>query len=145
MNTTKKTLGLIILAVLLVGSVYIMTMPKEELYETAGDEKSTATTPTTTVSSTTTTPKTTTPVSIKPTIQTYSTSEVAVHNSSNSCWTIVNGAIYDVTSWISKHPGGASAIKGMCGVDASNDFNEQHAGQGGPEKALASFKIGVLK
>jgi hypothetical protein len=32
----------------------------------------------------------------------------------------------------------------MCGIDASAQFNDQHGGQGGPEKVLASFKIGTL-
>ncbi|MBP9668932.1 MAG: cytochrome b5 domain-containing protein [Candidatus Pacebacteria bacterium] len=71
-------------------------------------------------------------------------SEVAKHNSASSCYTIVNGNVYDVTSWISKHPGGQGAIKGMCGVDASADFNGQHSGDRRPETELAGFKLGAL-
>ncbi len=71
-------------------------------------------------------------------------SEVAKHNSAASCYTIVNGSVYDVTSWISKHPGGQGAIKGMCGVDASADFNGQHSGDRRPENELAGFKLGAL-
>ncbi len=70
--------------------------------------------------------------------------EVAKHNSANSCYTIVNGNVYDVTNWISKHPGGKGAIKAMCGIDASDMFNNQHGGQGGPERILASYKLGTL-
>ena len=75
----------------------------------------------------------------------YTLAEVKLHNSSASCWSVVNNVVYDVTSWISAHPGGASAIKGMCGVDASGAFNGQHGGQARPVSELASFKIGVLK
>ena len=81
----------------------------------------------------------------KGTIAGFAMADVKTHNSSTSCWTVVNGNVYDVTSWISKHPGGSSAIKGMCGVDASSTFNGQHGGQARPASELASFKIGILK
>ncbi len=70
--------------------------------------------------------------------------EVAKHNSASSCYTIVNGNVYDMTNWISQHPGGQRAIKSMCGIDASAMFNNQHGGQGGPERILASYKLGAL-
>lgn len=88
---------------------------------------------------------TTPPVKLPPIVASYTMAEVKAHNSSASCWTIVNGSVYDVTSWITKHPGGAGAIKGMCGVDGSAAFNGQHGGQARPASELASFKIGVLK
>jgi cytochrome b involved in lipid metabolism len=68
--------------------------------------------------------------------------DVAKHNSASSCWTVVNGSVYDVTSWINRHPGGAGAILSMCGTDASNAFDDQHGGQRRPEQELASFFIG---
>ncbi len=75
----------------------------------------------------------------------YTAAEVALHTSTQSCWSIVNGKVYDLTSWISRHPGGSGAIKQMCGIDGSAGFNGQHGGQGRPEQELASFYIGVLK
>ncbi len=75
----------------------------------------------------------------------YTISDVAMHKTQSDCWTIVNGDVYDVTSWIAKHPGGAKAIISMCGVDASQSFSNQHGGQKRPASELASFKIGVLK
>jgi cytochrome b involved in lipid metabolism len=75
----------------------------------------------------------------------YTMATVATHNTSSNCWTAVNGSVYNVTSWISQHPGGAGAILGMCGVDASSAFDAQHGGQRRPESELASFKIGTLK
>ena len=53
--------------------------------------------------------------------------------------------MYDVTSWISQHPGGEQAILGLCGIDSSDAFNGQHGGQRRPATELASFKIGILK
>ncbi|MCE9585052.1 cytochrome b5 domain-containing protein [Candidatus Nomurabacteria bacterium] len=75
----------------------------------------------------------------------YTMVDVQKHNSQSSCWTAINGAVYDVTSWISQHPGGAGAILSLCGKDGSSAFNDQHGGQRRPEQELASFKIGVLK
>ena len=69
---------------------------------------------------------------------------VAGHNSANDCWAIVNGSIYDLTQWISAHPGGRGPIESTCGVDATAAFTNKHGGQGAPEARLASFKIGIL-
>lgn len=78
------------------------------------------------------------------TTATFTLAQVAQHNTSASCYTVVSGSVYDVTSWISQHPGGASAIKNMCGIDASAAFNGQHGGQARPASELAGFKIGTL-
>lgn len=83
---------------------------------------------------------TTTPVVLK----TFTLIEVATHNTDKDCYTTVSGGVYDLTSWISQHPGGKNAIIGMCGIDATIAFRAQHAGQSRPERELASFKIGIL-
>lgn len=158
MTQTKTIIGIFALAILIGGGAYIASRPattEESQYPaivadtttTTNIEKESTTgaTPKTIVATapktTSSTPKTTT----IPKVSSYTTAEVAAHSSATSCWTIVNGNVYDVTSWISKHPGGAGAIKGMCGVDASDDFNEQHGGDGGPERVLSGYKIGALK
>ncbi len=75
----------------------------------------------------------------------FTSAQVAQHKTKDDCWTIVRGNVYNVTSWISKHPGGSEAIIYMCGIDASSAFVDQHDGKRKPEAELASFKIGVLK
>ncbi len=77
--------------------------------------------------------------------KTYTMSEVAAHADATSCWTAVNGSVYDVTTWISKHPGGSGAIMLLCGKDGTTTFNAQHGGSAMQESRLASFKIGTLK
>ena len=36
--------------------------------------------------------------------------EFIKHNTEADCWMSVRGKVYDVTSWIPKHPGGADPI-----------------------------------
>lgn len=106
-------------------------------------------TPVKTIPTTTTKPITTptpTPTPIPdPSPTSFTSAQVAQHKNRSDCWTIVRGTVYDVTSWISQHPGGASAIAGMCGIDATSSFVDQHGGKSRPESELASFKIGTLK
>ncbi len=78
-------------------------------------------------------------------VKSYTLAEVAVHKDSKSCWTAINGGVYDVTGWISQHPGGSGAILSLCGKDGSSGFDNQHSGQRRPEQELAGFKIGTLK
>ena len=46
--------------------------------------------------------------------------EVAKHNNASDCWSIIDGNVYNLTSWISQHPGGQAAIKSLCGIDGSD-------------------------
>lgn len=74
----------------------------------------------------------------------YTLADVATHNSAASCWTVINGKVYDVTSWITQHPGGQQAILSLCGKDGSAAFTEQHGTQSRPNSELATFLIGSL-
>ncbi len=75
----------------------------------------------------------------------FSLSDVSKHADSTSCWTAINGQVYDVTFWIKQHPGGERAILGLCGKDGSSAFDRKHGGQARPESELAKFVIGKLK
>lgn len=37
-------------------------------------------------------------------------SEIAKHTSSDSCWIVIHGRVYDVTGFLDKHPGGRSIL-----------------------------------
>lgn len=82
--------------------------------------------------------------SILPITSSYTLSQVSAHKNATSCWTAVNGSVYDVTLFIKQHPGGSGAILSLCGIDGSSAFNGQHGGQARPASELAGFKIGVL-
>ena len=70
--------------------------------------------------------------------------QVTTHNSRTSCWSAINGSVYDLTSWIPNHPGGEQAILSICGKDGSSTFNAKHGGQAKQLNILMGFKIGVL-
>ena len=74
----------------------------------------------------------------------YSLTDVSAHRDASSCWTAINGKVYDVTSWTDQHPGGRQAILSICGTDGSSAFNGQHGGQKRPESELTNFFIGNL-
>lgn len=59
--------------------------------------------------------------SVKTELRPIPLSEISTHNSKSSCWTTINGGVYDVTSFISKHEGG-DRILNACGVDATDLF-----------------------
>ncbi len=72
---------------------------------------------------------------------------VSRHDNVNDCWLIISGGVYDVTNYLSQHPGGRSIILPFCGKDATQAFNTK-AGQGSHSSfavnELALFKIGDL-
>ncbi len=78
-------------------------------------------------------------------LKVFTAQEVATHNSVESCYTIVEGVVYDLTNWIAQHPGGQEAIKGMCGVDGTAAFRGQHGTNPQQENVLAGYKIGIVQ
>jgi cytochrome b involved in lipid metabolism len=93
------------------------------------------------------TPSVTTPEPSTPALDTpvmYTKAEVALHKDATSCWTIINNVVYDLTTWVSKHPGGDRAILKICGRDGTSLFEGKHGGDAKPESALQTFKLGNL-
>ena len=134
----KSIIGLLVAGVFAVGGVIILNLPT----------KTPASTTDTTVDSITKTSATST-VSITGQkdpnkSKSFTMAMVAMHNTQTSCWTTIGGKVYDLTTWISQHPGGASAILSLCGIDGTQAFQQQHGGQGRPERELASLLLGDL-
>ncbi|MCL4354401.1 hypothetical protein M1349_02915 [Patescibacteria group bacterium] len=67
--------------------------------------------------------------------------EVAKHSSSGDCWMIINNKVYNVTSYVSAHPGGTGSISAYCGKDGTSAFagHSQNA-----NNILTSYYIGDL-
>lgn len=75
--------------------------------------------------------------------------QVAGHATKEDCWTIVDKSVYNLTSFIAEHPGGDNILS-ACGVDATEYFKGQKAGQQGDTKdhtgsSEAFEHLGTLK
>jgi cytochrome b involved in lipid metabolism len=74
-------------------------------------------------------------------------SEVAKHASAATCWIIINGKVYDLTTHANDHSGGAQEILSSCGKDGSVVFNTK-GGEGrhsaSSSNFLENFYIGDL-
>lgn len=71
--------------------------------------------------------------------------DVEMNDSEESCWSVIGGIVYDLTDWISEHPGGASRIIQLCGTNGSRLFQGQHGGSSGPESTLDRYFLGLLE
>jgi cytochrome b involved in lipid metabolism len=70
--------------------------------------------------------------------------EVLTHSTATDCWSVIKGEVYDLTAYVKDHPGGASLIKAICGLDGSAAFAGEHAGAATPKNILAAFALGPL-
>ncbi|KAI0181653.1 FMN-dependent dehydrogenase-domain-containing protein [Hypoxylon sp. FL1284] len=59
-------------------------------------------------------------------VQTLKFSEVSKHTTTDSCWMILYGKVYDLTTYLKEHPGGRSIILENAGKDASVDYGLVH-------------------
>ena len=48
------------------------------------------------------------------------------HRSADSCWVVLYGKVYDVTSFIPEHPGGSKIILQLAGQDATEEYDPIH-------------------
>jgi cytochrome b involved in lipid metabolism len=143
-HTTEIIIGIIFLlamGILVYNTKKPYTVPTETIPSQVATETATTTTATTTA--TTSQPVSSQPIT-SPTPAGIALAQVALHNSETSCWSVVNGNVYDLTSWIENHPGGKKRILSMCGVDGSAAYNGAHGDESKPPMILAGFKIGVL-
>ena len=105
-------------------------------YETPAAEATTTTEPSEAA--------TTDPTSPSSPAGTFTAAEVAKHNTGTDCWSVVNNKVYDLTSYVSSHPGGANVIEAICGKDGTAAFSGQHGGAAKPNNVLDGFLLGEL-
>jgi cytochrome b involved in lipid metabolism len=69
---------------------------------------------------------------------------VAQRNTPANCWAVVSNQVYNLTAYVTAHPGGAANITNLCGTDATAAFTNEHGQSDKPNTALKSFVIGAL-
>ncbi len=75
----------------------------------------------------------------------YTMQQVATNNKASSCWTVINGSVYNLTLFINTHPGGPEVITLLCGIDGTAIFSAQHGDDTNPAKLLTTFRLGPIK
>lgn len=103
-----------------------------------------AATPTTTESAPTTSATDSLASAATTTGSAYTLDDVAKHATQDDCWTAIDGVVYDLTKFVSAHPGGDDKIIGLCGRDGTDDFNGEHGSDDRAKLKLANFEIGVI-
>jgi cytochrome b involved in lipid metabolism len=107
------------------------------------NDTSPAPTSTTNTTENTATTTTDTQLTSLPEVSGITSTEVAAHNSRETCWSTINGNVYDLSSWITEQPGGEQAILQLCGTDGSAKFNGKHGDAPKQAAILIGFKLGV--
>lgn len=124
--------------------------PEDESRSLRPSTPATAVAGTTPAAGTTAAAGTTTPVaSTAPAVANDITlQQVSTHNSAASCWIIVNGIVYDITSYIPKHPTDESVLLAWCGKESTQAWEDKggigksHSSRA--EAALDTYEIGRL-
>lgn len=79
----------------------------------------------------------------------FTLEEVGQHNEEGDCWMVIDGKVYDVSEFVSAHPGGKAILQG-CGKDATELFETRPMGSGTPHSQrardlLKKYYMGELK
>lgn len=69
--------------------------------------------------------------------------ELSKHNSQQDCWIAYKGKVYDLTSFLPKHPGSAAAISPFCGT--SEEFESAFEGMHGTSNVPVLMQEGIYK
>ena len=79
--------------------------------------------------------------------RTYQVSEIARHNSDqDGYWTVINGKVYDVTTYLNLHPGGNTILRFNAGLDATTAFESvQHHLNSEINAVLGMYQIGRVQ
>ncbi|KAK1272439.1 Cytochrome b5 isoform B [Acorus gramineus] len=54
----------------------------------------------------------------------FSMQEISQHNERDDCWVVIDGKVYDVTSYMDEHPGGDDVLVNATGKDATEEFED---------------------
>jgi len=124
----------LIAAILFVGAV----VQKLGTNETTSSSSPSATTSGTT-NSTASTPKSSTTA--------YTVDQISKHNNKNDCWLIIDGNVYDISGYLTQHPGGVAQVTPYCGKDASQAYatmNGRGAHSSTADEIRQNYQVGTV-
>lgn len=76
-------------------------------------------------------------------LQTFTLAQVREHNSKEDAWIVIDGGVYDITPYVTEHPGGVKAILRNAGGDATKGFRgPQHPAR--VFDMIDDYKVGTL-
>uniref|UniRef100_A0A8L2Q7E2 Cytochrome b5 type B n=1 Tax=Rattus norvegicus TaxID=10116 RepID=A0A8L2Q7E2_RAT len=59
-----------------------------------------------------------------PAVTYYRLEEVAKRNTAEETWMVIHGRVYDITRFLSEHPGGEEVLLEQAGADATESFED---------------------
>ncbi|KAL9649303.1 hypothetical protein ABK040_014606 [Willaertia magna] len=78
-------------------------------------------------------------------VKTFSWEEISKHNNEESAWLVINGKVYDVTNFVSRHPGGDMILL-AAGRHSTELYNSHHPSSVVENEAtLKKFYIGEVE
>ncbi|GMI75315.1 ARABIDOPSIS CYTOCHROME B5 ISOFORM A, cytochrome B5 isoform A [Hibiscus trionum] len=73
----------------------------------------------------------------------YSMEEASLHDTKDDCWVVIDGKVYDLSSYLDEHPGGDDVVLAVTGKDATDDFEDVGHSKSAIE-LMQNFCIGEL-
>jgi len=68
----------------------------------------------------------------------------AGHSTAGDCWLVIHGKVYDVSAFMSDHPGGPESMLEFGGRDATGGF-EDSSHSSSARKMMAKYAIGLAE
>lgn len=78
-------------------------------------------------------------------IKVFTLEELKAYDNQEKCFTVINEKVYDITKYLSVHPGGINNVLKVCGRDGTNIFMGKHTGDEKPNIILRSMQVGVIQ
>lgn len=78
----------------------------------------------------------------------YSLAELARHARAEDCWMAIDGAVFDVTAYLPRHPADPALLLAWCGKEASQAYKTKTRGRPHSPYAdslLPAYRIGRLE
>ncbi|EWC46535.1 putative cytochrome b5 [Drechslerella stenobrocha 248] len=75
----------------------------------------------------------------------FTAADVATHKTAdNGMYIIIDNGVYDITNFVSEHPGGQKILQRVAGKDATKQFWKYHS-EGVLKKYAPKLQVGSLK